>query len=111
VGNIDTRSFEPQGSAITFWVTFPLGNVALALFFLLALVPKPIREDARPYLIFWLGIAVLSLISILTARTIGKRRRPTRGAGFLGVLQAIAWIELAFACYAVVALTLFHHLL
>jgi hypothetical protein len=89
-----------------FWTTFSLGNVALALFWLLGQVPSPRHRDVRPYAIFWSCIAVLMLGSILVARKIWKGKKAGQ---WREVVQAIAWVELAVALCAVVALVFFRH--
>src|SRR5271156_2698993 len=89
-----------------FWTTFSLGNVALALFWLLSQVPTPLHRDLRPYAIFWSCIAVLMLGSILVARKIWKDKKAGQ---WRGILQANALGELAVALYAVAALVFFRH--
>ncbi len=103
-----TESVNPTAAwRAVFWTTFSLGNVALALFWLFAQVPTPLHRDLRPYSIFWSCIAVLMLGSILVARKIWKGKKA--GQWRVGLVQAIAWVELAFALYAVVALVFFRH--
>ena len=102
-----TESVNPTAAwRAVFWTTFSLGNVALALFWLLAQVPTPLRRDLRPYAIFWSCIAVLMLGSILAARKIWKGKKAGQSRE---LVQAIAWVEFAFALYAVVALVFFRH--
>ncbi len=102
-----TESVNPTAAwRVVFWTTFSLGNVALALFWLFAQVPTPIHRDLRPYAVFWSGIAVLMLGSILVARKIWKSKKAGQ---WRDVVQAIAWVELAVALYAVVALVFLRH--
>src|SRR5271156_7191791 len=80
-----------------FWTTFSLGNVALALFWLLSQVPTPLHRDLRPYAIFWSCIAVLMLGSILVARKIWKDKKAGQ---WRGIVETIALGGLAGAPYA-----------
>ena len=102
-----TESVNPTAAwRAVFWTTFSLGNAALALFWLFAQVPTPIHRDLRPYAVFWSCIALLMLGSILVARKIWKGKKAGQ---WRDVVQAIAWVELAVALYAVVALVFLRH--
>ena len=86
-----------------------MGNSALLLYWLLAYVPKLHHQDVRPYIAFWLCIAVLMLGTILTAGGNPSASESGRKQGsFVALAGVIAGFELVFAIYAMVDLGFFH---
>lgn len=110
-------SIDPTGIwRLVFWLTYVLGNLVLAVFLLLAMVPSPRHPDFTPLYIIRLVIAGLMLISILMARWIWKIRHPLSDHGgtiAMRIVIFVAWAEFIFALYLVVGLATFqlfeHH--
>jgi len=99
-----------------FWSAYALGNLTLALTWLLAQAPSQ-RHGADMRLDYALraGSVAFMLASILMARRIWKTNKlvtDDRGQGQIAVMQivlAIAWIELAAAIYGIIGIAIFRH--
>jgi hypothetical protein len=93
-----------------FWLTYVLGNLVLLFSFALAMVPGSLHDtDFTPEYTIRSIIAGLMLMSILMAKWIWKIRNPLTDRGpavAMRVVLFVAWAELAFALYLIIALAI-----
>lgn len=111
-GNQAPESLDPTGLwRLGFWLIWILGHLTLLFALALGMVPR-LRND--PFTVDYairLGLAALTLVSILMARWIWKIRNPIAGQEpplAMRVVVMVSWVELIFALVSILAIAESH---